>query len=229
MKNTTAFIFARSGSKGLKDKNIKDFAGKPLIAHTITAALESKLFDDVVVSTNSELIATISESFGASVPFLRPEKFATDYSDEILSWKHILENYKKDVDCFVSLPCTCPLRDYKIIKKMINFYDKNKFDIIMGVTNSNHSPYFNMVSKSDDDSIKILMSDEKLITRRQDSKKCYSITTFGYITNPSYILKSENLFTGTVGGYLVKKNQSIDIDDIYDFEYAEYLFKKQYS
>ena len=95
MKNTTAFIFARSGSKGLKDKNIKDFAGKPLIAHTITAALESKLFDDVVVSTNSELIATISESFGASVPFLRPEKFATDYSDEILSWKHILENYKK--------------------------------------------------------------------------------------------------------------------------------------
>ena len=226
MKNTTAFIFARSGSKGLKDKNIKDFAGKPLIAHTITAALESKIFDDVVVSTNSKVIAAISECFGASVPFLRPEKFATDHSDEILSWKHTLENYKKDIDCFVSLPCTCPLRDYKIIKKMINFYDKSTFDIVVGITSSNHSPYFNMVSKSNDDSIKILMSDEKLITRRQDSKKCYSITTFGYITNPSYILKSDNLFAGQVGGYLVQRNQSIDIDDIDDFEYAEYLFNK---
>ena len=58
------------------------------------------------------------------------------------------------------------------------------------------------------------MSDEKLITRRQDSKKCYSITTFGYITNPSYILKSDNLFAGQVGGYLVQRNQSIDIDNI---------------
>ena len=73
MKNTTAFIFARSGSKGLKDKNIKDFAGKPLIAHTITAALESKIFNDVVVSTNSKRIAAISESYGASVPFKDPK------------------------------------------------------------------------------------------------------------------------------------------------------------
>ena len=109
---------------------------------------------------------------------------------------------------------------------MINYYDKSTFDIVMGITSSNHSPYFNMVSKSNDDSIKILMSDEKLITRRQDSKKCYSITTFGYITKPSYILKSDNLFSGQVGGYLVQRNQSIDIDDIDDFKYAEYLFNK---
>ena len=93
MKNTTAFIFARSGSKGLKDKNIKDFAGKPLIAHTITAALESKIFNDVVVSTNSKRIATISESYGASVPFLRPKNLSESYIDLNFVLKFTLEKY----------------------------------------------------------------------------------------------------------------------------------------
>ena len=82
-----------------------------------------------------------------------------------------------------------------------------------------------MVSKSKDGSVKILINDKNFITRRQDGKKCYSITTYCYISKPSYIIESDNLFTGKVGGYLVQKNQSVDIDDIDDFKYAEYLFK----
>ena len=73
-KKTIAIIPARSGSKGLKDKNIKDLNGKPLIAYTIEAAKKANIFDEIIVSTDSEKYAQISRSFGASVPFLRSEE-----------------------------------------------------------------------------------------------------------------------------------------------------------
>ena len=116
---TVAFIFARGGSKGLPDKNIRLFSGKPLIAHTIDQAIESNLFTDVVVSTDSENIAKISREYGATVPFMRPSRLANDTSNEWLSWQHATNNYVGEIDCFVSLPCTSPLRDYQTVNKMI--------------------------------------------------------------------------------------------------------------
>ena len=117
--NNIAFIFARGGSKGIKNKNIIDFGDKPLIAHTIDMAKKSRLFKDIVVSTDSEMIRNISLSYGATVPFMRPNDLATDESSEILSWKHAISNYDKTIDTFVSLPCTSPLRCYKTINKMM--------------------------------------------------------------------------------------------------------------
>ena len=84
------FIFARSGSKGVKNKNIINFNGKPLIGHAIDVCKKSKYIEKVVVSTDSEEIAEISKSYGAEVPFLRPTNLATDQSPEVLSWKNIV-------------------------------------------------------------------------------------------------------------------------------------------
>ena len=223
---TVAFIFARGGSKGLPDKNIRLFSGKPLIAHTIDQAIESNLFTDVVVSTDSENIAKISREYGATVPFMRPSRLANDTSNEWLSWQHATNNYVGEIDCFVSLPCTSPLRDYQTVNKMINYYKSNKYDAVLGIVKSNHTPSFNMAIKDDDNMIKLMDKSKNQIHRRQDAEKCYRITTYAYITSPKYIVLADNLFDGSVGGYEVSKKESIDIDDEYDFDIASYMHGK---
>lgn len=222
---STAFIFARGGSKGLQNKNLLDFYNNPLIVHTIKNAIASDLFNDVVVSTDSKDIANVATEAGASVPFIRPKNLATDDSNEWLSWKHAIENYNKSLDCFISIPCTCPLRDYKEVDKMIEFYRKNEFDAVVGIVDSNHSPDFNMVDMLETGQIKII-NDGSKINRRQDANKCYIITTYAYITKPEYILNSNNLFDGKIGGYKVTKQESIDIDDKFDFEFARHIYMK---
>ena len=218
-----AFIFARGGSKGLINKNLLDFDGIPLIAHTIKNAVASKLFEDIVISTDSEEIAEISRKYGGSVPFIRPSELATDESSEFLSWKHAIDEYDISTKCFVSLPCTSPLRNYEEIAKMIDLYKTGKYDVVVGITKSNHSPDFNMVYKNDNDSIEIIGNNKNLINRRQDTRKSYLITTYAYITSKNYIKKSQHLFDGQVGGYPISKIQSIDIDDIDDLNYALHL------
>ena len=224
--NNIAFIFARGGSKSLPEKNTKLFNGIPLIAHTIKDAKESQLFDDIVVSTDDETIAKISIDFGASVPFIRPKSLADDQSDEWLSWSHAVSEYNKKFSCFISLPCTSPLRNYDDINKMMKYYNDNKFDVVIGITESNHSPYFNMVKRNQDNKIEILFNSAEKIHRRQDAPKCYKITTYAYITSPNYIKKAEHLFSGNVGGYEISKYRSIDIDDDFDFNLASSLLNK---
>ena len=218
-----AYIFARGGSKGLKNKNLLNFDGKPLIAHTIINALNSALFADVVVSTDSEEIANIAKEHGANVPFIRPGALATDNSSEWLSWKHVVNERAIDNHLFVSLPCTSPLRDYSEVSNMIDLYKSKTYDLVLGITKSNHSPDFNMVYKDSNNTLEIMNNQINKVERRQDSKECFLVTTYAYITSVDYIKNTEYIFNGQIGGYEVLKSQSIDIDDIHDFNYALYL------
>ena len=123
-----AFIFARGGSKGLPDKNIKILNGKPLIAWSIEHAKSVKRVDRVIVSTDSEEIARIAREYGAEVPFMRPAALATDNSPEWLSWQHSLKYLKNTDGCLpdlmLSIPTTAPLRNVKDIDKVIDEYKK---------------------------------------------------------------------------------------------------------
>ena len=226
MKNI-AFIFARGGSKGIKNKNILKFDDKPLIAHTIESAIMSQLFDDVVVSTDDDQIAEISTSYGASVPFIRPAKLASDNSNELLSWKHAIQNYENEISRFISLPFTSPLRNFSTIKKMLDKYNDTECDLLLGVTRSNHIPNFNIVNLTETGKLTIYNSSNDKIFRRQDAPNCFNITTYAYITNPNYVLSANNLLDGDIYGYILSKNESIDIDDMYDFRYAEYIYLNQ--
>ena len=111
--NAVAFIFARGGSKGLPGKNTRLFGGKPLIAWSIERALEVQRIGRVIVSTDSEEIATISRQFGADVPFIRPAELATDESPEWLSWRHGLKYLRETTgsipEVMVSVPSVAPL------------------------------------------------------------------------------------------------------------------------
>ena len=226
-QKNVAFIFARGGSKELKNKNIYLLNNKPLISYTIELAKSCEIFDDIVISTDSKKIALISESYGVKVNHLRPKHLASDDSPEILSWKYEIERYlnNKKFDKFFSLPCTSPLRIEEDIIEMNKFFDKNKHDLVLGVTKSSKSPLFNIVEKDNFDNIKVILNNNSIF-RRQDSVKYFDITTVCYISTPEYILNSESIFDGRVGGYEIPKERSLDIDTEYDMNIASFLINK---
>lgn len=225
-----AFIFARGGSKGLPDKNIKMLNGKPLIAWSIEHAKSVKRVDRVIVSTDSEKIARIAREYGAEVPFMRPAELATDDSPEWLSWQHGLKYLENTDGCLpdlmLSIPTTAPLRNVNDIDKVIDEYKKSDTDIVIVVTESHRNPFFNIVKEGVDGYINLLGSGDEVISRRQDCPKTYDITTIAYALRPSFVLNKNSIFEGRVRQVIVPKERSIDIDTLLDFEIAEHMIKK---
>jgi CMP-N-acetylneuraminic acid synthetase len=133
------FIFARGGSKGVPGKNIKLLGGKPLIAHSIELAKKCPSVSRVIVSTDSEEIASVARAHGAEVPFLRPKNLADDNSPEWLAWQHAVLEINKDYafDYFVSLPTTSPFRAVEDVEKaleMIHRHDDVDFILSLPVS-----------------------------------------------------------------------------------------------
>ena len=226
-----AFIFARGGSKGLPDKNIKILNGKPLIAWSIEHAKSVKRVDRVIVSTDSEEIARIAREYGAEVPFMRPAALATDNSPEWLSWQHSLKYLKNTDGCLpdlmLSIPTTAPLRNVKDIDKVIDEYKKSDTDIVIVVTESHRNPFFNIVKEGVDGYVDLFGSGDEVLSRRQDCPKAYDITTIAYAARPSFVLNKNSIFEGRVRQVIVPKERSLDIDTLLDFEIAKYMIKKK--
>ena len=142
-----SFTFARGGSKGIKNKNLVRFKNKTLISWAIKDCLKSKLITKSFISTDSYKIANEAKKAGAIVPFMRPKKLSTNLSPEYLSWKHAIKFLKKHndlPDIFLSVPCTSPLRTSKDLDKMISIFIKKKPNLLVAVSESDRSPYFNM-------------------------------------------------------------------------------------
>ncbi len=225
-----AFIFARGGSKGLPNKNILDFCGKPLIAWAIQAAKAVDFVEEVYVSTDSQEIADVALQYGAKIPFMRPVELATDDSPEILSWKHAISYMRCvahiDFDTFISVPVTAPLRSANDIKNCILKYAGGEYDLVLGVAESKRSPYFNMVHLSKDGFATTCLPNVNEFSRRQDVPKTYDITTVAYVASVDYVLRVDNLMSGAVGAVIIPYERSIDIDDIYDLSLAEIIYKR---
>lgn len=227
---TIAFIFARGGSKGLKNKNILKINNIPLIAHSIILAKSIQKIDDVYVSTDSELISKISKNFGAKV-IKRPKYLAKDKSSEILSWQHAIKFLlKKNIffNVFISLPATSPLRKKADVLKCIKLLD-NKTDLVITFQKTSRSPWFNMVNRinSNSDNLKLVIENKsKKIYRRQDAPLIYDMTTVCYVSRPAFIINNNYLFNGNIRGVEIPKNRAIDIDDKYDYEIAKFLLEK---
>ncbi|MAD48327.1 MAG: acylneuraminate cytidylyltransferase [Gammaproteobacteria bacterium] len=226
----TAFIFARSGSKGLPNKNIKLFLGKPLIAWSIEQALKVKKINRVIVSTDSKKIKKISESFGAEVPFLRPQSLSKDSSSEWSAWQHaikFIEKYDgKPLKCFISLPATSPLRKSCDIEKCLDEFELGRSDIVITASESARNPYFNMISINKNKRANLVITGKDKVFNRQEAPKTYDVSTIAYVANPRFIQKNKNIFDGKVKAIIVPKNRSTDIDDATDFKIAEFLKSK---
>ena len=227
----TAWIFAREGSRGVVGKNIKPFHGKPLIAWSIEQAITVSRVSRVCVSTDSKEIATISEKFGAHVPFLRPKHLATDNSPELLSWRHALSYMKeqdgKFPDIFLSMPTTAPLRRIEDVELCIEKFDVGDADAVVTVTSSHRNPYFNMVKVDEYGQAEIVNAQKTNIARRQDAPDVFDIATVAYVASPKFVMTTDQLFDGKVKVVQIPVESAIDIDTPLDFELAEYLFRKK--
>ena len=234
-KNILCVISARGGSMGLKNKNIKFFLGKPLIAWSILQAKKSKFISDVYISTDSKKIAQISEKYGAKVSFMRSKKLASSKASKFNVWKNafkILEKKnKKNYDFFLDLDCTNPLRKTNDIDGIISSFKKKYeiFDALITITKSRKNPYFNMLEKNISGYLQPSKYLKEWPASRQVTPKVYDQVASMYILNTSFIRKSKNLYSGKIGGYLLREYQNFDIDSDIDLLIIKNLFKKFYN
>ncbi|AVQ26770.1 acylneuraminate cytidylyltransferase family protein [Fusobacterium ulcerans] len=219
-------IPARSGSKGLKDKNIKMMNGKPLIAYTIEAAQNSKIFEDIIISTDSEKYAEIAKKYGGSVPYLRDKKLANDNaksSDVILD---ILNRVEKKYDSFIMLQPTSPLRTEKNIIEAYKMYLEKKASSVVSVCEMEHSPLWANIL-NEERRMDSFLKGIDVNKNRQELETYYRINGALYIANVEYFKKYQDFYYKDSYAYIMEKENSIDIDDELDFKIAEYLIKNK--
>lgn len=220
-QRTFAFIFARGGSKGLPGKNIKELGGIPLLAHGIRLAQAMERVERVFVSTDDAQIAAIATQFGADV-IDRPAALATDTASEWMAWQHAIEHVRAlglNFDIFLSLPATSPLRNEQDVCNCLDALQADT-DVVITVTPSARSPYFNMVSTDAAGLAHVVLGTAEF-KRRQDVPPVYDITTVAYVARPDFILTHERLFEGRVRPVVIPKERSVDIDDEFDFKLAQ--------
>ncbi|MDP4159725.1 MAG: acylneuraminate cytidylyltransferase family protein [Bacillota bacterium] len=220
-----AIIPARSGSKGLKDKNIKSLNGKPLIAYTIEAAKESCIFDEIVVSTDSQKYAKIAKEWGASAPFLRSEALSSDTASSWDVVKDTLIEYKKlsfEFDTVALLQPTSPLRKSEDIKLGYSLLNMKKANAIISVCEVDHSPLWcNTIPE--DGSLKNFLNKDLVGLPRQSLPTYYRINGALYITKVDYLMSTDDIYQSGCYALIMKKENSIDIDDALDFAMASML------
>lgn len=224
------FICARKGSKGLRNKNIDKICGKPLIVWSIEQAKNSKLVDEIVVSTDCDNIASVSRDNGAKVYFMRPDHLSDDESGKWQVWQHAITEYRtitgNDMDIFLDLDCTSPLRNVSDIDNAINLYISSNVDAVFSICEAKKNPYFNMVEYKNN----ILQLSKKLdsrIVRRQDAPKVYEHAASIYVISPNFLLKGTGLLDGNAIGYEMPNERCIDIDSNFDYRLVEFLMNSE--
>lgn len=221
---TISIIPARGGSKGVPRKNIKLFAGKPLIAHTIEEALKSKYLDTVIVSTEDQEVENISKEYGAKV-VKRPNILAKDNSPTIDAIFHVLEFLKiqnEEQTVVVLLQPTSPLRNFQDIDNAINLFLTNECESVISVCESEHPPYW--AYKIDHNYLNPILDSRYLKMRRQDLPKSYMPNGAIYVSAVKFLQEYRNFNSSKTLPYIMPSIRSIDIDNILDFNFAEFLY-----
>lgn len=220
-----AIIPARGGSKRIPKKNIKDFLGKPIIAYSIETALESKLFDEVMVSTDDKEIADIAIRYGAKVPFMRSEKTANDYaglSDVIIE---VLEQYgklNKEFDVVCCILATAPFLSEKDLVNSYSKIEKSSFNSVFPIVR--YSFPIQRAMKFDGDKIKMIWPNN-LTKRSQDLKPSYHDAGLFYWVKTKSVLADKTLWTDNSTAIEIKEQTVQDIDTFEDWKIAELKYK----
>jgi len=222
-------ICAREGSKGVKGKNIKVLNGKPLINHTINQAVNSGLFDYIVVSSDSDTILDIANRSNPNLLVKRPNELASDHISKLPAIRHALNEAEKvsghKFSTIVDLDPTSPLRLISDLEKSLEqFKQSDSLNLITGCT-SRRSPYFNLVEKDKNGNINLSKKLSEPIYRRQDSPKCFDMNASIYIWSRNTLFDHDTVFTDKTELYEMPESRSIDIDNQLDFLIVEHILK----
>ena len=223
-------IPARSGSKSIKNKNLVNLGGKPLIAHTIATALKCPSINKVIVSTDSQKIALVAKRYGAEVPFLRPKSLAKDNTPMLPVINHAILKVEKQtgqrVKIVVVLDPTSPLRSVSDVEKCVKKLIREKADTVETVTESEHNPVFIMGYLKPGGHWQYLFPKQALsLTRRQDAPLIYRENAAVLATTREMVMKKKQLFRGKLMAVVMPQERSVHIDNLIDLKLAETILK----
>ncbi|WP_373056140.1 pseudaminic acid cytidylyltransferase [Zunongwangia sp. H14] len=225
MPKNICIIPARGGSKRIPRKNIKEFLGKPIIAYSIEAALNSGLFEEVMVSTEDKEIAEIAKKHGARVPFLRSSKNADDYATTIDVLKEVVQQYEENGKIFNNICCiypTAPFTTEKLLKEAFQQLEEENRDAVFPVI-----PFSYPIQRA----LKIQNRKVSFFypqfenTRSQDLEKSFHDAGQFYFFKKAEFLKNNTIFTKNTGGVVISDLEAQDIDNISDWKIAEIKYE----
>ena len=220
-------IPARGGSKGIPRKNIKPFAGKPLIYYTIDTARAIVPDEDICVSTDDDEIIQVVEDYGLKVPFKRPDKLATDTAGTYEVLLHALDFYEKQgkyYDVVLLLQNTSPFRTAEHVKEALKLYCSD-IDMVVSVNQTKTNPYYNCFEEDSEGFLKKTLDNTGFI-RRQDAPITYEYNGAIYVINAEQMKKmSLGKFTRRVK-YVMDDIHSVDLDNMIDWKFAEFVLKE---
>jgi len=226
-KKFLAIIPARGGSKGIPNKNIMAISGKPLIAYTIEAGVKSKYIDEIIVSTDSEIIRVIAQQYGANVPFLRPDELSNDSAKSIDVVIHAIDFYKTNnitFDYVILLQPTSPLRTFEHLDKAIEKLIDSSKSSLVSVCEADENPI--LMRSIENDKLKEVISFEGTNLRRQDLPIFYIFNGALYINTTDMLVNEKKFINQDTIPYVMDKESSVDIDNMLDARLVELIIKE---
>jgi CMP-N,N'-diacetyllegionaminic acid synthase len=224
-----AIVPARGGSKGLPGKNIRALAGKPLIAHTIEAALAARSITRVICSTDSPDIARVAREFGAEIPFMRPDELAQDNSQAIDNYIYTVDRLNAEspgIEEYCVLLPTAPLRTATDIDGAAEVFRTRKADSVISYYPAPHPvQWYRYID--DSGVLRSFFPEGDRLANRQEERASYLPNGAIYIFRHSILKSTRQYYTDRTFPYLMPANRSIDIDTLEDFDYAEFLLATQ--
>ncbi len=224
-------ICARGGSKGVQSKNSRMIAGYPLIVHSIRQALDSELFEHVVISTDSDEISEISRQYGGEVFFRRPGELAEDSSPKLPVIRHAFLEAEKHYGCryeyIVDLDATSPLRSITDIQTCADLIQSGNCSNVITAAPSHRSPYFNLIEKNAAGHWAPSKSMGRMLTRRQESPPCFDMNASIYAWTRESLLNESEIFLPGTQLHVMPRERSFDIDSPLDFRIVELLMREE--
>lgn len=220
-------ICARGGSKGVKGKNLRMLAGKPLIAHSIEQARASGLFNTMAVSSDSDMILEVAGDCGCDYLIKRPDELATDLAAKLPAIRHCVAEVERlsgcEFDTLVDLDATSPLRLPADITGAVSLLEKSGSGNVLTAMPARRSPYFNLVEVDSAGVVHLSKPLGTAVVRRQDAPKCYDMNASIYVWRRHVLFESAGLFNADTRLYVMPEERSIDIDSELDFRFVEFL------
>lgn len=224
-------ICARSGSKGVKDKNIRSLAGKPLIAHTLDQARATGLFDVIAVTSDSPEILEVARRNGANLLVDRPAHLATDTAAKLPAIRHCVDFAEQErgqrFAVVVDLDPTSPLRSVADIQGAVALLEREEVSNVITAAPARRSPYFNLVELDSKGIVRLSKPLENPITRRQDSPKCFDMNASIYVWRRNALFELPTIFNVDTRLFVMPEERSTDIDSELDFAIVEMLMAQR--
>jgi len=222
-------LAARGGSKGVKNKNLRELCGKPLIAHSILQARNWGRAGRIICSTDSPEIGEVAKQYGAEVPFVRPAELANDTAGKLEVLRHALKEIEKQsgrkYPIVMDLDATAPIRRISDLEGAYLLFIEKRPKSVFSVTPARKNPYFNMVEINGSGWAVLVKPQEAVVVRRQDVPPVYDMNASIYVYDREYLLteKTRSAVSDRSLVWVMDEWSAFDIDQEADFQFIEFL------